>query len=383
MEKAKEKPIYLIRRHILAKSVLYQLIVQNQSLYFCELGHAFWVSEKQKRRYHAGMTDGELLGARGNFRLDAPSLSDIRLETKRSPWTAAVDNHGWLRFLSGQKEMRFIVCGQTPVDALKDALGKAGLTDIAVLDNAEPEAPAKPADPKEDLKQAKRVSRCSRALNWLTGILAVWMLLYPVAFSAGAVLSLLLPAAGLLLYGKYRRFFRSKSRRSEKIRPMLSVPILLPPLILSAAVILNLNVLYTPGFFAVLLALTAVCVAILLWKLPNFRSKSWAGLLALFLFCFLYSGTLITNCLTSRPTDRYTAVVENKQTRFSGKATIHRLELSPWGAHPSQNTVTVGTPIYYSVNEGDTLSITRERGLWGIEWYRLTPMKQDGGQRLW
>jgi hypothetical protein len=377
LAKPKEKPILLIQPRIFLKSVLYNLVVQDGCFYFCKIGHGFGASTEQECRYHAGMAESELLSEKGSFKLPMESVVKIHNETKRSPWTAAFDNHGTVYFMDGKRTIKFILCGQTLVETLRERLEANGFNRVTLLENAGLEGFQEPADKKEDRKNAERLTRISHGFNWLTILVAVWMLLLPFAFPSGTALSMLLPITALLVCWRYRRFLQSKTRNSEKIRSFLSIPILLPPLILSIWVLINLNVIYSLLFFGALAVFTLLCIGFILYRHTSLRSKAWAGILVLFLFSYSYSGVLVTNnmaCL--QPVAHYIAVIENKRTRFSYRATIHYLDLSPWGNHHDENSISVGLPLYYEASIGDTLTISQERGLWGIEWYRMNLVKQ-------
>ena len=92
----------------------------------------------------------------------------------------------------------------------------------------------------------------------------------------------------------------------------------------------------------------------------------------LFVFAFLYSGVLTTNSMgTTRIIAQYQATIENKYTRHTYRSTVHYLVLSAWDNYPDMNDVNVDLQTYYQASVGDTLHISQERGLWGIEWNNM------------
>lgn len=374
----KEKPVLLIQPRLLLPSVLYTVIIKDGYFYFCKLGHKFYATAAQENRYQTHMPESELLKEKGSFKIQMDTVEEIHRETRREPWTASWDNYGIVLFKIGDKTRRFILCSQTPSELLAERLQSNGFTHITMIDNAEPTGFCKASDRKADRANTKKVKQLGYILNTLTVIGIVWVFFLPYSLTDGAILNILLPIAALLAQWKYRGFFRSRTRNSFKSNSSFFIAILIPPLILSIKTMMAIHVTNSGLVLLVFLLLTVVIVTFSLFRFRRLRSKSVAIMMMLFIFAYLYSGVLTTNSMvTSQKIAQYQSTIENRYTRHSYRSTSFYLTLSAWGNHPEGNDVSVDAQTYAQASIGDYLHISQERGLWGIEWNRMSVIKRN------
>ena len=367
-----EKPVLLIQPHLFLPDILYALVMQDGFFYFCKLSHRFYATTEEENRYQTGMSENELLKEKSSYKLSMDSVREIHLETKRDPWTASWDNGGTVQFKEEDKTRRFILCSQTLPSLLTQRLQENGFGRFTLLDNAEPGDVFAPSDKKADRVNNKKVERLGQIFNALTVIAAIWVFFLPYSLTGGAIMNILLPIAALLAQWKYRSFSHSKTRNSTKASSSFFVSILIPPLLLSIKVLISVHVVHPFSVLLVLFLLTAVCVAFCLFRFRNLRSKTVFWSLMLFVFAFLYSGVLTTNGMgTTKIIAQYQATIKNKYSRHTYRSTSHYLVLSAWGNYPDNNDVSVDLQMYYQASIGDTLHISQERGLWGIEWNNM------------
>lgn len=366
----------LIQPRLLLPSVLFTVIIKDGYFYFCKIGHKFYANAEQENRYRTRMPEEELLKEKGSFKIPMDTIEEIHREAKSDPWTAPWDNYGMVLFKIRGKIRRFILCSQTPSELLTERLQANGFDRFTVIDNAEPTEFVQALDKKADRDNTKKVERLGRVLNALTVIGIVWVFFLPYSLTGGAILNILLPIAALLAQWRYHGFFQSHTRNSFKANSSFFIAILIPPLILSIKTMMAVNIAHV-GPVAVILLLAVLCVIFCLFRFKRLRSKSVAIMMLLFIFAYLYSGALTTNSMvTTQKIAQYQATIEKKHTRYSYRSTSFFLTLSAWGNQPDGNDVSVDGQTYAQASAGDTLDISLERGLWGIEWNRMSIIKQ-------
>ena len=366
-----EKPVLLIRPRLLLPSVLYVLIVQDGYFYFCRLGNKPTATAAQEHRYRTGMPEKELLGARGSFKIAAGDVEQILRQTARDPWTAGTGNGGtvWLR-IDG-REHRYILANQTPPELLAERLRAGGYARYAVEDNAAPEDDG-PAPTRADTRMVRRLGKI---LGGLTAVGAVWALFLPGSLTGAAALNMLLPPTAMVVWWKYRRALHGP-RVNTTAASGFAAAAMLPPLILTIRVMSAVHARHIAPMLLGLLALTAAATAVGLWRFRRLRSKAAAFGVLLFLFTYLYSGILSTNGMVcTKEIARYHAVIEREYSRHGYRSVSHYLVLSAWDGQADGNTLAVDWQTYLAASAGGTLTISRQRGLWGIEWDRLEPDK--------
>lgn len=373
-----EKPVLLIQPRLFLRDILYALVMQNGFFYFCKLSHRFYATAEEEKRFRTGMQENELLKEKSSFSLSMDSIREIHMETKRDPWTASWDNGGIVQFKQETRTRRFILCSQTLPSLLTEKLQENGFDRFTLLDNAEPRYPSVPSDKKTDRESRKKIERLGYLFNVLTVIAAIWVFFLPYSLTGGAIMNILLPIAAIFAQWKYRGFFHSKTRNSTKALSSFFVAILLPPLLLSIKVMIAVHIVHPFSVLPVLFLLTAACVAFCLIRFRRLRSKTVFWSLMLFVFAFLYSGVLTTNSMgTTKIIAQYQATIENKYTRHTYRSTAHYLVLSAWDNYPDKNDISVDLQTYYQASVGDTLHISQERGLWGIEWNNMKVMTSN------
>lgn len=374
--KRKEKPVLLIQPRLLLPSVLFTLIIKDGYFYFCKIGHKFYASAAQENRYQTRMPEEALLKEKGSFKIPMETVEEIHRETKREPWTASWDNYGIVLFKIGGKNRRFILCSQTPSELLTERLQANRFNRFTVTDNAEPTGFLQSSDKRADRANTKKVKRLGQIFNTLTVVGIVWVFFLPCSLTGGAILNLLLPVAALLAQWRYHGFFRSRTRNSFRVNSSFFIAILIPPMILSIKTMMAMHITHF-GPVLVLLLLAVACVIFCLLRFKRLRSKSVAVMMLLFVFAYLYSGVLTTNgMVTTQKVAQYQATIEEKHARHSYRSTSFYLTLSAWSDRPDGNDVSVDGQTYAQASAGDTLDILQERGLWGIEWNRLSIVKQ-------
>lgn len=375
----REKPVLLIQPRLLQPSVLYTVIMKDGYFYFCKLGHKFYATTEQKNRYRTGMPEDELLKEKGSFKIPMDTVEEIHHETRRSPWTASWDNYGTVLFKSGGRNRRFILCSETQPELLTERLQANEFDRFTVTDNAEPTGFEKATDRKADRANTEKVERLGRVFNTLTVVGVIWVFFLPYSLTGGALLNILLPIAALLAQWKYQGFFRSRTRNSFKVNASFFIAILIPPLILSIKTMMAVHVAHIEPVLLVFLLMAAIGVAFCLFRFRRLRSQSVAVMLLLFLFAYLYSGILTTNgMVTTQKIAQYHAIIENKHTSRSYRSVSFYLTLSAWDSQPDGNDISVDGQTYAQAFIGNTLHISQERGLWGIEWDRVNVIKQSG-----
>lgn len=368
----KKPVIFFIKPRILRSSVVYKVVEKQDALYFCRVETVMYAVKDSAKHINTRSSEEDLLKDRVNFKLLKSDILSVTIDETRSTWTAAAENNGVVAIKTPGRIFRFILHYDTPAEILREYFQGIGCGDVCVIPRAEGKADVLPVIGREEDLKSYRVSKhVLPVLNAMIVITAMWLYIYPVYFNIGAALMMLYPVAGVFLALKYRRFLKSGSRRSRGVSQLYYIPILIPPLLLSLAVLKNVSVVYRPSFFLGLLAVTAVCEFLLMFFRPQFRNKAWAVSIALLVFTYGYSGAIVTNGMYETTAAQYSAVVEGKHSRISPKTATYYLELSPWGKNADQNDLYVSLVTYRQASVGEPIVILEKRGLWGIEQYEF------------
>jgi hypothetical protein len=197
------------------------------------------------------------------------------------------------------------------------------------------------------------------------------------AYYKGTILLLLaLPwiAVGLTWYFKgILRLYSSKS----KPYPSLFIMVLFSEFISLFAITRNFKIYdYGRPFWISLLALSVL--VLLVWAVACKAAMAGeqnrpAVLLCLFLVAAAHSyGLLIfSNCGYDRSTPQISRVEVSSKYKTRGKSTSYHLNVSPWGRFTEGENVQVPSTFYYSVRQGDSVSVYLGAGKWGIPWYEV------------
>lgn len=374
----KEKPVLLLCPHVMKKNILYRLIIQDGYFYFCKVGNRFYASEEQENLYCPGMTEDELLKDRNNFKLPLDSVSEIRWETKRNPWTEAFDNYGTVVFFSNSRKIRFILCSQTPPETFQNSLISNDFSRLVISESDETPPAVSGTVSKT---QAKVLNLITYLFVALTVLIAVWSFLLPdLFFPYGALFGIILPFAALVVLIKNKTLFsslsKSKTLKKRNDGSLLFLPILLIPLFLCVWIFRDFNLMFSLFPIIFLVCFTIVCIVFALVRVPSLRNKAGVFCLVLFILSFNFSALVITNCSVYHTVASFSAKVENKSYRigYSGRVFTrsYYIDFSAWGGCCDRNELPVPYSIYRSAAVGDTLKIYQERGLWGIDWYNLS-----------
>lgn len=203
----------------------------------------------------------------------------------------------------------------------------------------------------------------------LTVIGLLCLIIPPIPKIVGIVYSFVLPPVALLAAWKYSR--KSRGRDIS----FAFIPVFLPSMILMARAA-TIHAVHIGPLLLILTLTVLCCTAVLLHHFLPLRKILTAFLLAMTLFAYLYSGVLMTNSIVTRQIlAQYQPTVEQKYIKSSRRSSTYYLILSAWGTAPDGGVVIVDPRTYHESSVGGRLLISQERGLWGIEWYRMSAEK--------
>jgi hypothetical protein len=362
------KSVYLIKKRIFTKDMFYKVISKNNFLFFCRIksSSAIYLNY-ESAAVNTKLSEAALLKDRHSFKLRVAEISAISINTEHSTWN--IINNGTVEITVSDKTIEYLIYCETPVEFLKDFLGKAGSSNISLTEPAT--APIQSYDKKIYNKNRKLLSQIVRYLNILFAGTTVWMFIYPVYFYIGITLLLLYTLFALFLFIKYHSFFQIKNRKGNRISMSLQGPLIIPPLVAVLLILINIKIPYKPMLFIIILLLSSVITFFCLFYKKKLRNKNYVFIIMLISSAFLFSGAVTTNYVAGVSTvSRYTATIESKNIQTRSRTPItYYLRLSPWGNNKQENDFLVSSPVYSRTSVGQTITIELIRGLWGIEWY--------------
>lgn len=203
----------------------------------------------------------------------------------------------------------------------------------------------------------------------LTAIGLLCVIIFPIPTAVGTVYNLALPPVALLVAWKY------PGKNSKDVIRFAFTPVFFPPILLTFQA-LTIHAVHIGPLLLILALITLCCAAALLFRFPALRKISIAFVLAMILFAYFCSGVLMTNRMVTRQIlAQYQPTVEQKHIKSSRRSSTCYLTLSAWGTTPDGEDIMVDFRTYGEASVHGKLLISQERGLWGIEWYRMSAEK--------
>lgn len=227
---------------------------------------------------------------------------------------------------------------------------------------------------KESKKTGSRLNlRTPKQLEFLFYILTaigfLCIIILPIPKIVGVVYNLALPPVALLAAWKYSRKSRGRDVR------FAFTPVFFPSIMLAVGA-MTIHALHIGPLLLILALITLCCAAALLYRFAALRKISITLVLVMALFSYLCSGMLMTNSMVTRQIlAQYQPTVVQKHIESSRRSSTCYLTLSAWGTETDGEDVMVDFRTYQEASVGGQLLISQERGLWGIEWYRMSAEK--------
>jgi hypothetical protein len=205
--------------------------------------------------------------------------------------------------------------------------------------------------------------------SWLMGIAVLvffWTLVYPRPYALVLLVNAALVALALALIVSRRRAYLE----GGSVLPALFI---LPGIGLTVCVSANVQLLSRIWLLAMALAASVLLALIL--ALADKAQRTLPRLIAMLILhaplgyaCGLYANTALD---TSTP-QTFHAVVRHKR-RTSGRYRLDLLTLSPWGPRATEEADPVSPDIFYSVHEGEQVSVKLYPGRLGVPWFSIAP----------
>jgi hypothetical protein len=214
-------------------------------------------------------------------------------------------------------------------------------------------------------------------LEWLTGGLCIWLLIYPHPYTLVFTLVLTIPVIGLIVTGISRPSIASLvsiSVQDGKNKYDLADFIEFPGLIILLRVLLDFQF---ESFYSILKVGTIGFVILLVVLLVTHRliqdsdNNKWVIYLSVIgnIAIYSYAGTYGVNCVYDNSNPKvYPTKVIGKSISY-GKHTTYYLKVEPWPLGSGSKEISVPSSQYNEIEIGQTVSIDYKKGLLGIPWY--------------
>ena len=225
------------------------------------------------------------------------------------------------------------------------------------------------------LDQARRVAGW---LNALGGIVALWLLAYPVPYQLSALVAMGLPIVGVVAIWLHPEVLRI-DEGANNAYPSLLVLFMLPAMLLALRALFDYDILNYeklwqltgPGAVLLLLALAMVNREFMVAGRAGITS--WV-LLAFIALPYSFGTTVILNCrFDAVPAVVYSAPILRKYTSGDFPSpTTYLLQLGPWGPLPLTNDeATISKQDYQRLHVGDSVRVALHTGYLNIPWFKV------------
>jgi hypothetical protein len=205
--------------------------------------------------------------------------------------------------------------------------------------------------------------------SWLMGIAVLvffWTLVYPRPYALVLLANAGLAALALVLI----LVRRGRYLDGGSVLPALFI---LPGIGLVVCVSASVQLFSRIQLLAMALA-GSVLLALFI-ALADKAQRTWPRLIAMLILhaplayaCALYANT----ALDTSKSQTFQTVVRHK-VRTSGRYRLDLLTLAPWGPFKTDDTELVSPDIFYSVHEGERVSVKLYPGRLGVSWFSIAP----------
>lgn len=223
------------------------------------------------------------------------------------------------------------------------------------------------------LKRAKTVAGIA---NWASGLAAAWLFIYPEPYRFALLAALCSPLICILTAKLSTGLIRFDERKGSPY-PSVIAGLFLPAAALGMRAIIDYKIDDLGNFWAYLLGVTCVLVAVLFTGSREFDLRSRQGIvvfigITVLMAAYGFGAIIGINCSFdhSAPEVHHARVLNRHIVR--GKITSYNLNVTPWGIHTEAREVEVHKTVYESLHEGDEVTIHLMPGRLNIPWHEVT-----------
>jgi len=212
--------------------------------------------------------------------------------------------------------------------------------------------------------------------NVVSPFLLIFIWIDPGSYKAIPFLLLVIPWIGAGLTWYYKGILRVYSTKSKPY-PSLFLVVCLSEVAAFITVMRRYGVYdYGRTFWLSLLILSVL--VLLVWAvacgaaIAGEKNRSVIlGLLFVVAAAHSYSLLLFSNCGYDPSTPLIYRVEVYSKYKTGGKSTSYNLRISRWARFEEGESIEVPSSFYYSVGQGDSVSVYLGSGKWGIPWYQV------------
>ena len=229
---------------------------------------------------------------------------------------------------------------------------------------------------EENLSKARKLAKI---LNFTSGTLAAWLLIYPVPYKLAFICTLLMPLICIYVVRRYNGLIRVEEKKISAY-PTIFWAFFISTMCLGVRSMLDLVIydhskLWLPLLISTASLMASLFIANKYYDFPKLRSFGTLFIFLVFFSSYSYGAITIINCVYDEPYPLvYTSKVVNKRTS-SGKTTSYYLELSPWGPQKEIDDIKTSKVMYDGTRVNDEVYIFYFKGRFDIPWIELAPKK--------
>ncbi|AEE52949.1 hypothetical protein [Haliscomenobacter hydrossis] len=219
----------------------------------------------------------------------------------------------------------------------------------------------------------QRAKKITSILNWTGGVIAAWVIFWPVPYPFAILSAIALPLIALVVLKRANGLIHF-DEKNNSAHPSIIVAFLIPALGLMLRALFDFHLYdHTKVWLPVLLLGLAFTTVIFMnnkeFELKRGRSLFMAICILIFSSAYAYGALICVNCYYDQSNGAVFRTQIVDKNKSGGNTTSYYFEVTPWGTRTAVEEVEVSRQLYDQLQKGDEVRVLLFKGKFDIPWY--------------